>query len=56
MASLLVCVPQEELVRRAKMLDEAALSSIFDPYYPRVYNCGLLQLRDAPGPMIWPPM
>jgi len=32
------------------MLDEAALSSIFDAYYPRVYNYdGLLQLRDAQG-------
>ena len=47
MASLLACVPQEELVRRAKLLDEAALSSIFDAYYPRVYNNSLLQLRDA---------
>ena len=47
MASLLACVPEEELVRRAKMLDEAALSSIFDAYYPRVYNYSLIQLRDA---------
>ena len=49
MASLLACVPEEELIRRAKMLDEVALSSIFDAYYPRVYNYGLLQLRDAQG-------
>ena len=40
---------EEELVRRAKTLDEAALSSIFDTYYPRVYNYGFLELRDAQG-------
>ncbi len=50
MATLLACIPEEDLVRRANMLDEAALSSIFDAYYPRVYNYdGLLQLRDAQG-------
>jgi RNA polymerase sigma-70 factor (ECF subfamily) len=35
-----------ELIGRAKTLDEAALSSIFDTYYPRVYNYGLIQLRE----------
>jgi len=48
-ASLLTSDREEELVTRAKTLDEAALSSIFDAYYPRVYNYGLLQLRDAQG-------
>jgi RNA polymerase sigma-70 factor, ECF subfamily len=48
-ASLVASDREEELVRRAKTLDDAALSCIFDTYYPRVYNYGLLQLRDAQG-------
>jgi hypothetical protein len=46
--------PDEELVRRAKTFDEAALSFIFDTYYPRIYNYGLIQLRDA-QPRTWLP-
>jgi RNA polymerase sigma-70 factor, ECF subfamily len=38
---------EEDLVGRAKRLDEAALSSIFDTYYSRVYNYGLCQLREV---------
>src|SRR4029450_9575108 len=38
---------EEALVARAKKLDEAALSSIFDTYYSRVYNYGLTQLRET---------
>ena len=36
-----------ELVRRAQAYEEDALSALFDIYYPKVYNYGLLQLRDA---------
>ena len=38
---------EEDLVTQAKKLDEAALSSIFDTYSPRVYNYGLIQLREV---------
>ena len=36
-----------ELVRRAQAYEEDALSSVFDVYYPKVYNYGLMQLRDV---------
>jgi RNA polymerase sigma-70 factor (ECF subfamily) len=36
-----------ELVRRAQAYEEDALSAVFDIYYPKIYNYGLLQLRDA---------
>jgi len=39
--------PDGELIRRARAFDEAALSWLFDTYYPRVYNYGLVQLRDT---------
>jgi RNA polymerase sigma-70 factor, ECF subfamily len=38
---------EEGLVRRAQALDEAALSSLFDRFYPKIYNYGLLQLQEA---------
>lgn len=38
---------EEELVRRAQALDDEALSLIFDSFYPRVYNYGLIQLREV---------
>ncbi len=34
------------LVRRAQTLDEAALSSLYSTYYPRIYNYAFLQLGD----------
>jgi RNA polymerase sigma-70 factor, ECF subfamily len=37
----------EHLVQRAQALDEAALCSLFDTYYPKIYNYGLLQLQEA---------
>ena len=36
-----------ELVRRAQAYEEDALSAVFDIYYPKIYNYGLLQLRDV---------
>ena len=39
--------PDEDLIRRAQALDESALSSLFDTFYPKVYNYGLLQLQEA---------
>ncbi len=36
-----------DLIRRAQAFDEGALSFIFDNYYPRVYNYGLIQVRDV---------
>jgi RNA polymerase sigma-70 factor (ECF subfamily) len=39
--------PDGELVRRAQAYDEDALSRLFDIYYPKVYNYGLIQLRDV---------
>lgn len=36
-----------ELVRQAQAYEEDALSALFDIYYPKLYNYGLLQLRDA---------
>ena len=38
---------ETELVRRAQAYEEEALSTVFDIYYPKVYNYGLMQLRDA---------
>jgi RNA polymerase sigma-70 factor (ECF subfamily) len=38
-----------DLVTRAQAYDEAALSGLFDIYYPKVYSYGLLQLRDVQG-------
>ena len=35
-----------ELVQRAQTMDEAALSSLYSTYYPRVYNYAFLQLGD----------
>jgi len=39
--------PDADLVRRAQSYDEDALSALFDTYYPKVYNYGLIQLRDV---------
>jgi RNA polymerase sigma-70 factor (ECF subfamily) len=36
-----------ELVRRAQAYEEDALSAVFDIYYPKIYNYGLLQLREV---------
>jgi RNA polymerase sigma-70 factor (ECF subfamily) len=36
-----------ELVRRAQLLDEAALSELYSAYYPRIYNYAFLQLGDV---------
>jgi RNA polymerase sigma-70 factor, ECF subfamily len=36
-----------DLVRRAQCYDSAALSELFDIYYPKIYNYGLIQLRDV---------
>lgn len=36
-----------DLVRQAQAYEEDALSALFDIYYPKLYNYGLLQLRDA---------
>jgi RNA polymerase sigma-70 factor (ECF subfamily) len=38
---------EDALVRRARALDEVALSSLFDTYYPKIYNYGLIQLQEA---------
>jgi RNA polymerase sigma-70 factor, ECF subfamily len=38
---------EEGLIQRAQALDDAALSSLFDTYYPKIYNYGLLQLKEA---------
>ena len=35
------------LVERAQALDEAALCSLFDTYYPKIYNYGLIHLQEA---------
>lgn len=35
------------LVERARALDEAALCSLFDTYYPKIYHYGLIQLQEA---------
>ena len=35
------------LVRGAQAYEEDALSAVFDIYYPKIYNYGLLQLRDV---------
>jgi RNA polymerase sigma-70 factor, ECF subfamily len=37
----------DHLVKRAQALDEAALCSLFDTYYPKIYNYGLVQLQEA---------
>jgi len=37
----------ELLVQGAQALDEAALCSLFDTYYPKVYNYGLIQLQET---------
>ncbi len=37
----------EHLVQGAQALDEAALCSLFDTYYPKIYNYGLIQLQEA---------
>jgi RNA polymerase sigma-70 factor, ECF subfamily len=37
----------DHLVKRAQALDEAALCSLFDTYYPKIYNYGLIQLQEA---------
>lgn len=36
-----------ELVRQAQAYEEDALSALFDIYNPKLYNYGLLQLRDV---------
>ena len=36
-----------DVVKRAQAYDEQALSRLFDLYYPKVYNYGLIQLRDV---------
>lgn len=36
-----------ELVQRAQLLDEAALSELYSAYYPRIYNYAFLQLGDV---------
>ncbi len=35
------------MIKRAQAFDEGAISFIFDNYYPRVYNYGLIQVRDV---------
>jgi RNA polymerase sigma-70 factor (ECF subfamily) len=35
------------LVRRAQAYEKDALSAVFDIYYPKIYNYGLVQLRDV---------
>ncbi len=39
--------PEADLIKRAQAFDEGAISFIFDNYYPRVYNYGLIQVRDV---------
>src|SRR5688572_29841312 len=41
-----VATTEEELVKRAQGLEEAALCSLFDLYYPKVYIYGIIQLRE----------
>jgi RNA polymerase sigma-70 factor (ECF subfamily) len=36
-----------ELIRRSQSYDKAALSELFDIYYPKIYNYGLVQLHDV---------
>jgi RNA polymerase sigma-70 factor, ECF subfamily len=36
-----------ELIRRAQAYDQDALSTVFHTYYPKIFNYGLVQLRDA---------
>jgi RNA polymerase sigma-70 factor (ECF subfamily) len=38
---------EERLVSRAQALDEGALSKLFDTYYPKIYNYGIIQLQDS---------
>ncbi|HEV8574828.1 MAG TPA: RNA polymerase sigma factor [Dehalococcoidia bacterium] len=38
---------EEDLVKRAQALDEGALGALFDAYYPKLLNYGLLQFRDV---------
>jgi RNA polymerase sigma-70 factor (ECF subfamily) len=38
-----------DVIRRAQAYDEGALSELFDVYYPKIYNYGLIQLRDVPA-------
>ena len=36
-----------EIVRRAQQYDEAALESLYETYYPKVYNSAFLQMGDV---------
>jgi RNA polymerase sigma-70 factor (ECF subfamily) len=36
-----------DLIRRAQAYEEDALSAVFNIYYPKVYNYGLVQLHDV---------
>jgi RNA polymerase sigma-70 factor, ECF subfamily len=38
---------EADLVKRAQVLDEGALGALFDTYYPKLLNYGLLNFRDA---------
>ena len=42
-----VAAREEDLVKRAQALDEGALGALFDAYYPKLLNYGLLNFRDA---------
>ena len=44
-----IIAPDEALIRRAQEYEESALSELFDMYYPKVYNYGLIQLREVPA-------
>jgi RNA polymerase sigma-70 factor, ECF subfamily len=37
----------DQLVKRAQAFDESALSSLFDTFYPRIYNYGVIQLQET---------
>jgi RNA polymerase sigma-70 factor (ECF subfamily) len=47
LATVAAKADEHHLVKRAQALDEAALCSLFDKYYPKIYNYGLIQLQEA---------
>jgi RNA polymerase sigma-70 factor (ECF subfamily) len=39
--------PDQDVIHRAQQYEEDALGALFDMYYPKVYNYGLIQLREV---------
>jgi RNA polymerase sigma-70 factor (ECF subfamily) len=47
MLATVAAITDDHLVKRAQALDAAALSSLFDTFYPKIYNYGLIHLQEA---------